>query len=672
MNSKHFLFLLTFFFLQASAQKVQLDSLQKVIAKYDEQDKQYLPLLNAIALAQVNVKPDDAIITAGKAISLAQKLNNQIELAAAYNNNGFILMRKSSYDDANELLKKSLAINTTLNNQNGIAGNSCNMAEVLRRQGEKDSAKTMFEKALSIYTQIQNENGIADVNYYLGLVYRNIDEKKMMECNEKAMALYKKTGNVSGIAYTIDAKGAYYYRKDDYSEATKYLNEAIRINEQNGNLYGLAIDYGNIANVYGSIPNYPKSNDYFLKALRIHEKMGSVYLQGVTCALIGGNYLFLNQYEKALEFTLKGIALLEQSKSFNDQYVSDFNQAGMIYSKMNNTKKAFEYLNKGLALALKSGYEFGISGSYTNLGYCYLQINKCDSAIMYFNKALVLDKKLESPFGCALDYVGLGKSIVSATEAELLKSGIKPSERNAAAIDYLENAIKIGEEINAKEHMRDGYEQLSIIYEKQGDTKKSYNYYKQFIAYRDSIMNNDNYNSIELLQVQYDSEKQEQKIALLNKDKLIQEKEISKQKTARNSFIGGFMLVLILIGVLYNRYRLKQKSNEQLSKALTELKNTQQQLVESEKMAAFGIMASRVAHEIQNPLNFVNNFSELSDELIEDIDSYGNEEVRKEATKTLRANLKKIQEHGKRADNIVKQLQKHIRAGTAHEFFTND
>jgi two-component system, NtrC family, sensor kinase len=92
-------------------------------------------------------------------------------------------------------------------------------------------------------------------------------------------------------------------------------------------------------------------------------------------------------------------------------------------------------------------------------------------------------------------------------------------------------------------------------------------------------------------------------------------------------------------------------------------------LIKSEKMAAFGVMASRVAHEIQNPINFINNFSELSEELVRDIVSTGNEEPGYESASLLIENLKKINFHGKRAEAIVRDLQEHIRSGTTHEFF---
>jgi two-component system, NtrC family, sensor kinase len=95
-------------------------------------------------------------------------------------------------------------------------------------------------------------------------------------------------------------------------------------------------------------------------------------------------------------------------------------------------------------------------------------------------------------------------------------------------------------------------------------------------------------------------------------------------------------------------------------------------LVQSEKMAAFGVMTTRMAHEIQNPLNFVNNFSELSRDLVPEIISPGNEEEKKEAAQNLISNLEKINHHGNRAATIINQLQEHARSGTVQQFFEEE
>jgi two-component system, NtrC family, sensor kinase len=103
--------------------------------------------------------------------------------------------------------------------------------------------------------------------------------------------------------------------------------------------------------------------------------------------------------------------------------------------------------------------------------------------------------------------------------------------------------------------------------------------------------------------------------------------------------------------------------NSELSKTLTELKATQEQLIQQEKLASLGQLTAGIAHEIKNPLNFVNNFAKLSFDLVDEIIVENSEEERKEIGKFLRQNLEKIHGHGSRADSIVKGMLEHTRTG---------
>ncbi len=121
---------------------------------------------------------------------------------------------------------------------------------------------------------------------------------------------------------------------------------------------------------------------------------------------------------------------------------------------------------------------------------------------------------------------------------------------------------------------------------------------------------------------------------------------------------------------MYRNNRQKKKTNKVLKQTLSDLKATQAQLIQTEKMASLGELTAGIAHEIQNPLNFVNNFSEVSTELLEEMREEienGNFEEVKVISADLNQNLEKILTHGKRADGIVKGMLQHSRGSSGEK-----
>lgn len=296
-----------------------------------------------------------------------------------------------------------------------------------------------------------------------------------------------------------------------------------------------------------------------------------------------------------------------------------------------------------------------------NLGEAYLKTKNYDSSLVFFKAALLIDQKMNSPLGLSLDYLGLGKSISNVSEKTLLKAGIEPLNRNKLILDFLQKAVDLGVKSNSKKTLREAYKELSEFYEKQNKPEVSFDYYKKYVAYKDSISNIVNANTIAKLQLQYDTDKKEQVIALLNADKKIAEKEISKKKMERNGFMAGCTLLLLTVGVAFNRYMVKQKANKELSGALSRLKELQQQLVEKEKAASLGQLTAGIAHEIQNPLNFVINFSQLNKRLLQEWDETTDHNVQAEILSDIRDNAIKVERHGNRANGIIQSMLMHSR-----------
>jgi len=146
----------------------------------------------------------------------------------------------------------------------------------------------------------------------------------------------------------------------------------------------------------------------------------------------------------------------------------------------------------------------------------------------------------------------------------------------------------------------------------------------------------------------------------------LKEYELSLAQNLANTFSAAYSR--------YEDFKKLELANKKIEKTLEDLKQTQSQLIQSEKMASLGELTAGIAHEIQNPLNFVNNFSEVSHELLiemkEELDNGDLEEVR-EITNDIEQNLEKINHHGQRASDIVKGMLQHSRSSSGKKELTD-
>jgi signal transduction histidine kinase len=258
------------------------------------------------------------------------------------------------------------------------------------------------------------------------------------------------------------------------------------------------------------------------------------------------------------------------------------------------------------------------------MGDIYNAQEEYEKALLHYQQALEIGVE-----------VGDGKAVINARNSigdVYVRQG-KPDE----AIREHQQGLKMAKESGFMTGLRDSYRGLSEAFEAKRDLTHALDYFKLFTAVNDSLQNIEKQEKVALLHTQYETQKKDEEITLLNARNAVQQSENRKQKVLRNAFIAGFGLVLLLVFVLYNSYRLKTRSNKELEaknkviheqkllveEALTELQESEKQLIQAEKMASLGQLTAGIAHEINNPINFVSgninplkrNFTELKEVL---------------------------------------------------------
>ena len=462
-----------------------------------------------------------------------------------------------------------------------------------------------------------------------------------------------------------------FHEMTDLRKGLRYAEELIGLAEQMGNTNSLRAGYFLKGNKKRALGSLDESLEAYFKSAALAKEIKNLKGEGDAYGAVADVYSVANNHVNASHYYKKSITVLRQSNDSASLASALFN-AGDDFRKTRNFDSALLYFKESQQIFENIDYLPGKGNCLGGIGMVYAYTGRNELAKKNLTQAISIMEETEN-FYPVCEY------LLSLAEV-YWKEG-----NQAAAVERTAKSLRLAAQYSLKEQIRDAHLKMSELQEHAGNAMEALRHYKSYINYRDSINNLDAERNMANLRYNHEMSQKQMQLDVVTK-----QRENERSLTVYLAIILG--LAVIILAILYKSFRQKEKAYKSLDmqkeetdrqrvkaeKTLLELQVTQKQLIQSAKMASLGELTAGIAHEIQNPLNFVNNFAESSTELLAELEEItlnklpaaGKVEAG-ETVQVLSDNLQKIRHHGKQASSIVKAMLQHSRTSSGKKEATD-